>query len=213
MKKLLLFLIVCVLVSCVFFSNSCSLLRINLFNYRYDEPANPVRNGNWLQAYQNVPIEEKNSVLAESTVAILSMDTWIRVKCPIAFYVYEGYHDISMDMEGKLYQSVVLYYRYADAYGNDIFEYLLWKYAYDTNTWDVFGTPVPTLESYDGEGGTKIIKSLMRYAVENGIKLTSYQMVNVNYHIDRFQSDESYVERTIQIVCPDDIDKSLLRIE
>lgn len=217
MKTLYRILILSLVLACAFASSGCYswLFEESATNSGNTTPAQPVSNAYWLTAYRNAPIDEKNSILAECSVALVALERYHAIRediDPNPFTLIEGYHNIQVDETGEIHQSVVLYYRCHTNYDNfTVYEYVICTFDKEKGDWKFTGSAFERSKHESDDENDFLIKFLINLTIESGIKLTNKQIQNLNYHISQFQKNTDYIYDCMEFIFPEDIDKSILR--
>ncbi len=162
--------------------------------------------GKYKEAYDKATSDEKNKVLAENVLAVLSEESSYKFKNPRSFMLQEGYYYAwNGDSTGAFGQQAVLHVTGTNSYGAAISSYLVWAYDNEIGEWGFLGSATSTTAEEDDDNADWLLKAILANIMKHGIKLDKSQVKNINA---QFEADTLY---EVDLIPKEDIDKSSFR--
>ncbi len=148
--------------------------------------------GNYIEAYEKADVSEKDDILAENVIAVLSQITSDTLKDPTSFLLREGYYYPFITENGDVGGNAILYISAANSYGAKVSGYYM--YILSDQEWEYFGA---VEVSYYEDGDSfydMMIKDRIQNAMTNGIQLSKEQVHRIN---NLFENDLLYAVEAI----------------
>ena len=156
--------------------------------------------GNYMKAYKKASGEEKDKVLAENVIAVLSEKSSNSLKNPDSFVLQQGYYYGFISDDGAFHQQATLYLSGTNGFGGIVSHYFAWVYSNDDHEWEFWGSVDNYTLQEDDEIEDALAKVVAKVGVEEGIKLDKAQVQNIN---KQFKADTL---DTVELIAEDDID-------
>jgi len=156
--------------------------------------------GNYIGAYKKASGSEKDKVLAENVIAVLSEESSDVLKNPDSFVLQQGYYYGFISDDGDFQQQATLYLSGTNGFGGIVSHYFAWVYSNDSQEWEYWGSVDNYTLQEDDEIEDALVKVVAKVGVEDGIKLDKSQVQNIN---NQFKADTL---DTVELIAVDDID-------
>lgn len=165
-------------------------------------PEELMAEGNYVEAYEKADSSsEKDKILAENVIAVLSQESSDGLKDPSSFVLREGYYYPFLHDDGAIGSYAVLYIAGANSYGAKVSSY--WAYTLGKDgEWNYIGSADVSYDESSDDLSDKLIKMIVRAGMEKGTKLSRDQVNRIN---DLFEADLLY---TVDAIDWDDVDTS-----
>ncbi len=172
-------------------------------------PEKLMAKGNYEEAYEKADDSEKNNVLAENVIAVLSAKSAEMLKDPSSFVLRDAYYRAWYDSEAKNTpwgQRAVLHITGTNSYGAAVSSYWAWQYHYKTDTWEFIESVNNTTIEDDDDSMTMGAKDMLKQSLEyeTVIKLDKEQIKNINAQFENDTLD------SVELIKKNNIDTSLL---
>lgn len=159
-------------------------------------PEKLMSKGNYAEAYEKAEDSEKNNVLAENVIAVLSANSSEMLKDPFSFVLRDAYYRPWYDTENDIFrQQAILYITGTNSYGAAVSSYWVWGYDCETYNWKLWDTVDGTTNEDDDDINTMMAKAILKASLEDKtvIKLDKTQVKNINaqFEADTLDSVES----------------------
>ena len=183
-------------------------LAVIMFFVLQKSPEQLAAEGKYSEAYEKAEDSEKNQILAENIIAVLSERSSELMKDPISFKLRNGYYMAWNNSEkGTFGQQAVLYINGTNGFGGVVNNYWVWIYDQDSYEWECWGTCSTTSSDSSDDIDDMLVKIVAESVMEDGIKLDKNQVNNIN---TKFEDGQLH---TIDLIPIFDIDKSLFPTE
>ena len=170
-------------------------------------PEKLMAKGNYAEAYEKAEDSEKNKILAENVIAVLSAKSSEMLKDPSSFILRDAYYRTWYNTEKDIFgQQAVLYITGTNSYGAAVSSYWAWQYDYKTDSWYFLDTIDSTTDEDDDDINTMMAKAVLKYSLEyeTVIKLDKAQVKNINAQFEADTLD------SVEFIKKHNIDMSLL---
>lgn len=159
--------------------------------------------GRYIEAYEKASGSEKDEVLAENIIAVLSEEASDELKDPDSFVLREGYYRPFINNDGNLGGYVVLYASGSNSFGAAVSNYMAFTWTPEDQEWTYWGS----LSSLDADINTEdwedmLVKIVVEAAIEDGMKISKDQVENIN---KQFEENTLY---KVELIDYDSIDVS-----
>lgn len=143
-------------------------------------PEEMMEEGNYIEAYQSVDSTyEKDEILAENVIAVLSAETSDGLKNPDSFELREAYYYPFLHGDGALGSYAILYVSGTNSYGGRVSSY--WAYTLDNSReWNFLGTCYSYYDQDGDELSDMLAKIVVRAGIEKGSELDYEQVDRIN---------------------------------
>ena len=167
-------------------------------------PEKLIAKGKYEEAYKKADTSEKNKILAENVIAVLSEKSSGMLKNPSSFVLREGYYKAFHNSDtGKFVQQAVLYISGTNSFGGFVSSYWVWSYDNDTSKWELLGSCTTTSFDKEDDVWEMLAKLIAEDAMKSGIELDKTQVKAINTRFEKNTLD------TINLIPVYEIDKSL----
>lgn len=157
--------------------------------------------GNYVEAYEKADANEKDDILAENVIAVLSQESSDGLKDPSSFVLRDAYFYAFIHEDGDIGGYAVLYISGANSYGAKVSSY--WAYTLgDDQEWNYIGSVDVSYDEDDDDWEDMLTKIIVQAGMEKGTKLSKEQVNRIN---DLFEADLLY---TVDAIDWDDVDTS-----